>query len=336
MKSNVFLVKDSFIEKLEKTLEKVRIENVKDKSVAIKLHMGEYGNLNYVRPPIIGKIVEAVRNFGGKPFLFETLTAYESSRDTVEKYMETARKNGFTEETVGCPIIISDKGLWIKTEGVIGRIEIGKELYDSDFLIVISHAKCHSMTGYAGALKNLGIGCLTVKSKNAVHSELHPIVNENCDGCGICEKECKENAIKIDDKAKIDYSKCTGCGVCIKVCPQNALKPKETNLQELIVEGASPTIRKFKENQIYINVLFDITAECDCEDTLSDEYFPVCNDIGILISKDPVAIDNASIDLINKEVGKNIFFDIHKIEPKEGINFAVKFNLGNKDYDLRV
>lgn len=336
MKSDVFLVKDNFIEKLEKTLEKVGIENVKNKSVAIKLHMGEYGNLNYVRPPIIGKVVEVVKKFGGKPFLFETPTAYESTRDTPEKYLDVARKNGFTEETMNCPIIISNKGIDTKTDGKIGRIEVGKQLYKADFIIVVSHSKGHSMCGYGGALKNLGIGCLTIKSKDAVHSELHPIlVEEKCTGSALCKEKCKWNAIMIENnKAKIDYSRCTGCGDCVKACPQNAIKSSETNFQELIAEGSSSIIKKFKDNQIYINVLFDITAECDCEDTLSHKYFPVCNDIGFLVSKDPVAIENASIDLINKEAGKNLFFELHKIEPKEIVNFAFGFNLGNKEYNL--
>jgi uncharacterized Fe-S center protein len=336
MKSDVFLIKNNFVERLGEVLKKVAIESVEGKSVAIKLHMGEYGNLNYIRPVIVGRIVEIVKKFGGEPFLFETPTAYESTRDSPEKYLDVARKNGFTEETIGCPIIISNKGVDTKTDGKIGRIEVGKELYEADFLIVVSHSKGHCMCGYGGALKNLGIGCLTTKSKDAVHSELHPIlVEERCDGSGLCEKSCKYKAISIEDnKAKIDYSRCTGCGDCVKACLQNAIKSSETNFQELIAEGSSSIIKKFKGNQIYINILFDITAECDCEDTLSHKEFPVCNDIGFLISKDPVAIENASIDLINKESGKNVFLELHKFEPKEIIDFAVGFNLGNKEYNL--
>jgi len=336
MKSDVFVIKDNFIEKLEETLIKANIENVKGKSVAIKLHMGEYGNLNYVRPPIVGKIVEIVKKFGGEPFLFETPTAYESTRDTPEKYLDVARKNGFTEETMGCPIIISDEGVDTKTEGKIGRIEVGKKLYEADFLVFISHSKGHSMCGYGGALKNLGIGCLTIKSKDAVHSEMHPILSEeDCGGSGFCKEKCNWNAITIENnKAKIDYSKCTGCGECVKVCPNNALKSSKINFQELIAEGSSSIIKKFKNNQIYINVLFDITGECDCEDTLSQKEFPVCNDIGFLVSKDPVAIDNASIDLINKEAGKNVFLELHNFEPKGTSDFAFRFGLGNKEYNL--
>jgi uncharacterized Fe-S center protein len=279
--SDVYLIQKMIIKNLENGFKKISIDKIgKGDSVAIKLHMGEYGNLNYVRPPIAARIVEVVKDVGGKPFLFDTPTLYRAHRHTVEEYIKTAKMNGFSQDTMGCPVIISNKGVTVKTKGPMKEIEIAKDLYDADAIVVLSHAKGHEMTGFGGAIKNLGMGGVTVSGKSKVHSK---------------------------------------------------------NFLFSLAEAAEAVVEKFEyDKKFYVNVLLDITAKCDCYPIGNvDSGFAICDNIGILFSKDPVAIDIASIDLINKKTGKNIFLELTKIEPKKVIENAFKLGMGEKEYNLK-
>jgi len=279
--SDVYLIQKMIIKNLENGFKKIGIDKIgKGDSVAIKLHMGEYGNLNYVRPPIAARIVEVVKDVGGKPFLFDTPALYRAHRHTVEEYIKTAKMNGFSQDTIGCPVIISDKGVIVKTKGPMKEIEIAKNLYDADAIVVLSHAKGHEITGFGGAIKNLGMGGVTVSGKSKVHSK---------------------------------------------------------NFLFSLAEAAEAVVEKFEyDKKFYVNVLLDITAKCDCYPIGSvDSGFPVCDNIGILLSKDPVAVDMTSIDLINKKTGKNIFLELTEIGPEKVIENAVKLGMGEKEYNLK-
>jgi len=269
------------IKNLDIGLRKIDITKIKKgNSVAIKLHMGEYGNLNYVRPPIAARIVEVIKDVGGKPFLFDSIALYRAHRHSVEEYIKTAKMNGFSQDTMECPVIISDKGVTVKTKGAMKEIEVSKHLYDADAIVVLSHAKAHEMTGFGGAIKNLGMGGVTVSGKSQVHSK---------------------------------------------------------NLLFSLAEAAEAVVEKFEsDKKFYVNVLLDIAPRCDCFPIGNvDPGFPICENIGILLSKDPVAIDMTSIDLINKKTGKNIFLELTEIEPKEVIENAFKLGMGDKKYDLK-
>ncbi|MEM3609939.1 MAG: DUF362 domain-containing protein, partial [Candidatus Anstonellales archaeon] len=265
-------------------------------------------------------------------------TLYKGSRDTPEKYLETARKNGFTEETIGCPIIISDEGTKVKGKKYLKEIEVAKEIQDADGLVVISHFKGHPEAGFGGCIKNLGMGCATKKTKKIEHTESQPIIVGDCKGCGVCVKFCKEGAIQIKNgKAVFDYDKCFGCGVCSEVCPNKVLKPRKASFRVLLAETAATVLSKFDKKGLLINVLFDITERCDC--------FPIggtgpgeiiCPNIGIIVSDDIVAADKASFDLVNKTVGKNIFDLNSHIKSEEQIDAAEKFGIGSKSYKLEV
>lgn len=335
--TTVILIKNNFLENLRSVVSKKKF-SPNDK-IAVKVHMGEYGNITHVRPQIVGAVVEELKKMGTKPFVFDTPTLYKGSRDTPEKYLETARKNGFTGETIGCPIIISDEGVKIKGKKHLKEIEVAKEIQNADGLIVISHFKGHPEAGFGGSIKNLGMGCATKKTKKIEHTESQPIIVGDCKGCGTCVKFCKENAIQIKNgKAVFDYDKCFGCGVCSEVCPNKVLKPREVSFRVLLAETASAILNKFdKKKLLFVNVLFDITERCDC--------FPIggtgpgeiiCPNIGIVVSDDIVAADIASFDVINKTVGKNIFDLNSRIKSEEQIDAATKFGLGSKDYKLEV
>jgi len=335
--SEVFLIKNSFLDNLGKTLKKIGVENMSGDKVALKLHMGEYGNLSYVRPPIVGKVVETVKEAGGQPFLFDTPTFYAGSRTTIEGYVETARKNGFTKETVGCPIVISNEGIEVKTRGLLGTVEVAKSLL-ADGIIVISHAKGQAESGLGGAIKNLGMGGVTKKTKAIIHTGAKPMLSNNCNGCGECIKVCWDEAITLENKQVVfDYKKCWGCGACILACPIHALKPRKNNFRHSLAEAASAILKNFKKDkQFFINVLMDITPLCDCFPSYGIDFegFPICRDIGILVSKDPVAIDAASTSLIEQNAGKGIFYILHHVDCREYLEMSEKLGMGNKEFEI--
>ncbi len=136
-------------------------------SVAVKLHMGEIKNPYYLSPEIVRKIVDVLKGYEVKPFLVDTTVLYKSERDTVEKYLKTAETHGFTEEKIGCPIVISDTGIDVKAKDL--TVEVSKEIAEADGMLVLSHVKGHVCYGFGGAIKNLGMGGVTRKSKADVH-----------------------------------------------------------------------------------------------------------------------------------------------------------------------
>jgi hypothetical protein len=334
---NVILIKRSFLENLRKIVRGKKF-SPNDK-IVVKVHMGEYGNITHVRPQIVGAIVKELKEKGVKPFLFDTPTAYPGSRSTPEKYIETARKNGFTEETVGCPIIISDEGIRVKGKKYLEEVEVAKHIFNADGMIVVSHFKGHSDAGFGGAIKNLGMGGVTKRMKSIEHTKSQPKIIGECTGCGTCVTVCKENAVMIKNgKATFNYDKCFGCGACIEACPNDVLRPDKALLRTLLAEATTAILDNFKpEKLLFINVLLDITERCDCFPIGNmDPGNIICPNIGIVVSDDIVSADKASFDLVVKTVGKNIFDLLSHVNSQEQIDSAIKFGLGSKDYELEV
>ena len=183
MASKVYLIRKEFLEKLPQAMQQFDFnQRFSGKSTAIKIHMGEYGNLNYVRPPIVGKCVDELLSVNAKPFVFDSITHYKKKRYTVEDYYDTARRNGFTAETIGCPIVITDNSLQAK--GFMERdVGLSKEVAEANALLAISHCKGHMFAGFGGAIKNLGFGAIDQKTKAVVHSnkkKLLEITSNNC------------------------------------------------------------------------------------------------------------------------------------------------------------
>ena len=279
--------------------------------VAIKVHLGERGSMRHPRPQIIRAIVDFVKSCGGKPFITDTTTLYRGYRTNAVDYLETAAINGFNLGTVNAPIIIADglKGRdykEVEVGGRLGKVAVASAIAEADCMIVVSHVKFHVSFGFGGALKNLAMGCVARKTKCAIHSPAKPIIDEEkCIGCGICTKHCLWDAIKVvNGKAKIDYDKCVGCGDCLTYCPRGAPKitwDRSDDLLRRAAEACLGVIKTFEPRKIYyINTLIEITRFCDCGKFLESPLIP---DIGILASYDPVAIDKASIDLINNAPG---------------------------------
>tara|TARA_B100001971_G_C18157085_1_gene519188 strand:- start:108 stop:1103 length:996 start_codon:yes stop_codon:yes gene_type:complete len=297
--------------------------------VAVKLHMGEKGNKFYLKPRFVKIVVDVLKGLNLRPFLFDSLVIYPGGRDSVDKYYKTAIEHGFTEEKTGCPIVVSDDFIVVKTEHL--DVEVCKELVDADGLLVLTHVKGHSCSGFGGAIKNLGMGGVSVKTKREIHSFAKPELAGDCVGCGVCVKACPMQTISLKDgKVVFDYSGCWGCDVCVDACPSKVLKPQVATFDRLIAEGTSAVLKNRKK-VYFVNFLWDMTKLCDC---CSDAGDIVLDDIGIVLGDSIVAVEKASLDLINKKAGKDLFKEIHKKSPLKHIEEAEKLGLGSLSYRM--
>ncbi len=302
----------NLLDKTRQLAEKAGLADIIKKRdlVAIKVHFGELGNIAYLPPPIIRVIVEMVKERGGKPFLTDANTLYGGKRHNAVDHIETAMKNGFAYETVGAPIVIADglRGADFANVTVEGKhfksVKISSAIHYADALVAVSHVKGHELFGFGGALKNLGMGCGSPAGKQTMHSDLIPKVDqEKCIACGVCIERCPVNAIDRVEKKKafIKEELCIGCGECVAFCPSRAIpinwKTDETVIQEKTAEYAWGVVKKKKGKSSFINFIMNVTPDCDC---VSWNDLPIVPDLGILASLDPVAIDQASLDLVNK------------------------------------
>ena len=209
--------------------------------------------------------------------------------------------------------------------------------YFADSLIAISHFKGHELTGFGGALKNIGMGLGSRSGKQQMHADIRPIVNEDlCTGCQVCIKWCPISAISLTEagKARIDLDKCIGCAECIASCRFGAIPESYSEgiklLQEKIAEYASGVLKDKKGKAGFINFIINVTPNCDC---VSYNDAPIIEDIGMLASLDPVAIDQASIDLVNR--GKDMFKDIYPyVDWSYQLDYGEKIGLGERAYEL--
>src|SRR4030043_213410 len=313
----------TLLDKLDILLDRVDLKGkIREKDlVAIKLHFGEKGNTAYVRPIFFRKVVDRVKQYNGRPFLTDTNTLYVGTRSEAVSHLTTAFENGFTESVVNAPILIGDglrgnSAVKVRIDKPIFKtVNIAREIYVADGLIAVTHFKGHELSGFGGALKNLGMGCSSREGKLSQHSNISPKVKgKDCKGCELCLSWCPQEAISIrapqvkvatkKSIAFIDSIKCTGCGECIPICPSGAIQIQWNEsipiFQKKMVEDVYGAVQKKKGKTLYLNFLTQISPACDCYG-YSDT--PIVNDIGILSSEDPVAIDQASVDLVNGEAG---------------------------------
>ena len=324
---------------------------------AIKLHFGEKGNIAYIRPNFIRRIVDYVGELGGDPFLTDTNTLYAGTRGNSVSHLRTAIENGFAYSVVNAPVIIAD-GLRgsshkevIINQKIFSKAYLAKEVVDSDTLISVAHFKGHDVTGFGGTIKNLGMGCASRKGKLEQHSGLSPkIKRKRCSACGLCIEHCAHAAIFYrDGKATIDPEKCVGCAECIIICPHKAINVRwntdSTLFQKKIVEYAFAVLENKRERSIFMNFLLQISPACDCP-PFNDA--PIVQDLGIMASTDPVAIDQASVDMVNQYEalegscleghggrGSDKFRGVYpKIDWTIQLSYAQDIGVGSREYEL--
>ncbi len=320
MKSKVYFynmraekASESISKKVSQLFNKANFKSIitEGKLTAIKIHFGERGNNAFIHPIYVRQIVDMIKKHGGKPFLTDSNTLYKGSRSNAVDHLNTAIENGFAYAVVNAPVIISD-GIYSKdsidvhiSKKHFENVKISSGIYYTDSMVVMSHFKGHNNAGFGGAIKNLAMGCASAAGKQQQHSTLKPVVGKNCKACQMCLKNCPEDAITmVDGSAYIDSEKCIGCGECVSMCTYNVIRPKwgteMKDFMERMTEYAYGAWKTKRNRIAFINFVMNVTPLCDCV-PWSDA--PIVPDIGILASYDPIAIDQASFDLVNKQEG---------------------------------
>ena len=343
--------------KLRKLMKAAGMDKIdfQGKYVAIKIHFGELGNLAFLRPNFARYVADYVKELGGYPFLTDCNTLYVGSRKNALDHLDTALLNGFSPYATGCQILIADglKGTDDVEVPVVGGIlcktaKIGRAIMDADIVISLNHFKGHEMAGFGGARKNLGMGCGSRAGKMEMHSAGKPIVDQDkCIGCGACKKICAHDGPQIENgKCTIDYDKCVGCGRCIGVCPKDAVEAAQDetfeNLNGKIAEYAKAVVDG--RPNFHINIVSQVSPNCDCH---AENDAAIVPDVGMFASFDPVAIDVACADAVNRQPVNPMsliaeragmpdrFIAAHPTTDwRTGPAHAEEIGLGTRDYEL--
>lgn len=288
MKSKVYFIREINEDNLVKLYDLLNINL--EGNVAVKVHSGEKGNQNFLKPPFYEKIINRVNGT-----IVECNTAYESARNTTSKHQELMNEHGWTKYyDVDIMDKDGDKTLDIPNGKIIKENYVGKDIDNYDSMLVVSHFKGHPMGGYGGALKQLSIGVASSNGKTYIHS-----------------------AGKIKDQKELWEN----------IAPQN-------DFLEAMADAASSVCKLFKNKIAFINVMANMSVDCDCCAVAED---PCLKDIGILASLDPVAIDKACLDLVinSEDAGKEHFLE--RVNSRNGMHIleaAEELGVGTTDYEL--
>ena len=352
---------NSLLDKLEILVKKAGIEQIDfaGKFTAVKIHFGEPGNLAYIRPNYVARLVQFLQKKQARVFLTDSNTLYCGRRSNAIDHLQSAMENGFNPVAVPCPVIIADgvKAIDYREINIDGEYcktaKIGSAIADADIIVSMSHFKGHEVTGFGGALKNIGMGSASTAGKMEMHSSSQPkIAEKNCTACGQCVKYCAAKAIAVNKqkKAEIDYEKCVGCGQCIAVCQYNAAQVVWDGAADIACcKVAEYTMAALKnKTHFHVSFIMDISPDCDC---WSCNDAPIVPNIGIAASFDPVALDKACADMVTAAAanigsclnvsehgmlqGKDKFKLVHPgTEWKVTLTHAEKIGLGRMEYEL--
>jgi hypothetical protein len=371
------------------------------KEVAVKLHFGEEGNTGFVKPEYVRQICLRIRKRKARAFVSDTNTLYRGRRLVAGDHLKLAHEHGFTDAAVDAEVVIADE----KKEGGVTEIPVNGRFVKkakvaslfarASCLVGVAHFKGHMMTGFGGALKNIGMGCAAREGKLFQHAGVCPIVIlEKCVGCGACAAVCPVKAIaiincspggradssdriggspegradssdriggspegradssdriggsagaradpsdRIGRKSVINAKKCIGCASCIAACTYNAIDiPWEqggSTIQEKMIEYVKAVLTGKENASAFINFAVKITKECDC---LAKDDPQISPDVGFLASRDPVALDKATLDQVIKRCGSDVFKKEHPM--RDGavqLAYAQQLGIGSIDYELK-
>ncbi len=343
--------------------------------VCIKTHFGALANTRYIRPSYTRFLVDHVKHLGiSDVFVAESTGAglprgegEYAGRASEEEYLECARRHGFTSETMGCPVTMLDGPLgldWfpVKIDGAYFKeVLVAGKLENVDALVVQTHFKGHGSAGFGGAIKNIGIGCVAKGGKSeAHHSKRMDIKHEKCPPeCKSCIDICPVHAlVKSEDGYIIrDDKACRRCRFCHAVCKSRMFETDGNISQNQFIgqmcDNALGVVKALGEKKIfYMNLVIDVVPQCDCS---GGSDVPIVPDIGILVSKDPVALDQACVDLVHKSavVPYSLAWDLGLKEGSEKFSYiygkkgdspnetwklqlevAERLGLGSRTYDL--
>lgn len=334
-----------------------------NKFVAIKMHFGELGNISFLRPNYAKAVADVIKELGGKPFLTDCNTLYPGSRKNALEHLYCAWENGFTPLTVGCPILIGDglKGtddieVPVKGGEYIKKALIGRAVMDADVFISLSHFKGHEMTGFGGAIKNIGMGCGSRAGKKEQHRNGKPSIDlEMCRGCRLCMRQCANDGLVFDEAAKkmsINMENCVGCGRCIGACNFDAIDFVDNAATKVLNCRMAEYTKAVVDGRphFHISLIVDVSPNCDCH---AENDAPILPNIGMFASFDPLALDQACVDaclkaepLPNSQLTDNMkqadFCDHHdhfenttvNSEYKTCLAHAEKIGLGSREYEI--
>lgn len=320
---------------------------IKEKDfVAIKMHFGDKDNIGHIKPETVKALADAIKARKARPFLVETSTLYVGERSNAYDHLKIAYEHGFTFEKTGVPIIMADGLLGHSQTAVKINARHNKEIFVAgdvahyDSIICLSHVTGHIITGIGAAIKNIGMGLASRGGKLSQHSGVLPSINaKKCTKCGRCRAFCPAGAISPGDAAfSIDHAKCIGCGECLAVCKFEAVKYswKQSSkiVQEKMAEHALGVVFGKKDRIMLTNHIIHVTKECDC---MAKGEECVMEDIGILASGDPVALDKATIDMVKKMNGYAFDYESENpLNPLHQLEHGEKIGLGTMDYELIV
>jgi len=312
--------------------------------VAIKIHFGEEGNVTFIPANYFKPLIKQIKNRNAKPFFTDTCVLYRSNRSDAVRHLQLAEKHGFSLNGIGAPVIIADglrgsNEIEVKIPGkLFSSVSIAAEGLTANAMLVSTHVTGHMASGIGGVIKNIGMGLASRKGKLRQHSSMKPRIEvAKCTGCGQCILWCPEDAISMNGSiAVIEEKICVGCGECLTVCHFDAVKynwkTSSKDLQKKMAEHALGVIINKRDKMCYLNFLINITKDCDC---LNQPQKPFMKDIGILASKDPVAIDKASLDLVEQYSGKSLVSQSYpSIDPMVQLVHGEEIGLGRMDYEL--